>query len=116
MRTCRRPSPSSFGDVAQTPRAPTRSAAASRRTARSWSTPPAEGRAIVTTNVFDFLRLAREAVATNTEHAGIVLVPSSFRGDEYEAIAHAILEEVKPYPHGLEGVVLYVKRRDAPGA
>lgn len=75
-----------------------------------------EGRAIVTRNVVDFLRLAREAVATNTEHAGIVLVPSSFRGDEYEAIAHAILEEVKPYPHGLEGVVLYVKRRDAPGA
>lgn len=38
-----------------------------------------EGRAIVTRNVVDFIRLARDAVATNTGHAGIVLVPSSLR-------------------------------------
>lgn len=44
------------------------------------------GRAIVTANVVHFLALAHEAVATNTEHAGIVLVPSSFRGDEFRAI------------------------------
>ena len=42
-----------------------------------------EGRTIVTANVVDFIELAHEAVATNTEHAGIVLVPSSFRGDEF---------------------------------
>ena len=70
-----------------------------------------EGRAIVTRNVVDFLLLARDAVATNTRHAGIVLMPSSFRGDEYQAIADAIVEGLKAYPHGLDGVVLYVKRR-----
>jgi hypothetical protein len=69
-----------------------------------------EGRAIVTRNVVDFLRLAHDAVATNTQHAGIVLVPSSFRGDEYQAIADAIVEDLKPYPHELEGLVLYIKR------
>ncbi|MBI2202343.1 MAG: DUF5615 family PIN-like protein [Candidatus Rokubacteria bacterium] len=38
-----------------------------------------EDRAIVARNVVDFLRLARDAVATNTRHAGIVLV-TTFRG------------------------------------
>lgn len=70
-----------------------------------------DGRAIVTRNVVDFLRLAHDAVATNTPHAGIVLVPASFRGDEYQEIADGIVEELKSYPEGLEGVVLYVKRR-----
>jgi uncharacterized protein DUF5615 len=69
-----------------------------------------EGRAIATRNVVDFIQLARDAVATNTRHTGIVLVPPSFRGDEYQAIADAIVEDLKPYPHGLEGVVIYVKR------
>jgi Domain of unknown function (DUF5615) len=69
-----------------------------------------EARAIVTRNVVDFLGLARDAVATNRRHAGIILVPSSFRGDEYQAIAKAIVEELKSYPKGLDGVVLYVRR------
>lgn len=68
-----------------------------------------EGRAIVTRNVADFLRLAHDAVAANTAHAGIVLVPSSFRGNEYDAIAEAIVEELKSYAEGLDGVVLYVR-------
>jgi hypothetical protein len=69
-----------------------------------------EGRAVVTANVVDFIHLAREAVAANTKHGGIVLVPSSFRGDEFQAIADAIFEALKPYRAGLEGVVLYIKR------
>ena len=69
-----------------------------------------EGRAIVTANVVDFIELAHEAVATNTEHAGIILVPSSFRGDEFQAIADAISEAVKPYRTDLRGLVLYVSR------
>jgi hypothetical protein len=72
-----------------------------------------EGRAIVTRNVVDFITLARDAVATNTGHAGIVLVPSSFRGDEYQAIADAVVAAVKPYPKGVDGVVLYVQRRQS---
>ena len=73
-----------------------------------WAT--REGRAIVTANVVDFIELAHEAIATNTEHAGIVLVPSSFRGDEFSAIADAIFEALKPYRDGLRGLVLYIRR------
>ena len=69
-----------------------------------------EGRAIVTADVVDFIQLARDAVATNTEHAGIILLPSSFRGDEFQAIADAIVKGLKPYGGGLRGVVLYIRR------
>lgn len=68
------------------------------------------GRAIVTANVVDFIELAHEAVASNTEHAGIILVPSSFRGDEFQAIADGILEAMKPYHGGLRGLVVYIHR------
>ena len=69
-----------------------------------------EGRAIVIANVIDFIALAHEAVATNMEHAGIVLVSSSFRGDEFQAIADAIFRALKPYRGGLQGLVLYLRR------
>jgi hypothetical protein len=67
-----------------------------------------EGRAIVTANVVDFVELAHEAIAANTEHAGIVLVPSSFRRDEFQAIADAIVKALKPHGGGLRGLVLYI--------
>jgi len=70
-----------------------------------------EARAIVMRNAVDFLALAREAVATNSRHAGIILVPASFRGDEYRAMADAVVHALKSYPKGLDGVVLYVTRR-----
>ncbi|PYM25935.1 MAG: hypothetical protein DMD80_19910 [Candidatus Rokuibacteriota bacterium] len=60
--------------------------------------------------MIDFIALAHEAVATNNEHVGIVLVPSNFRGDEFQAIADAIVEAVKPYRTGLHGFVLYLSR------
>lgn len=69
-----------------------------------------EERAIVTANVVDFMALAHEAVATNTEHAGIVLVPSSFRGDEFQAITDAIVQALKPYRGDMRGLVLYLRR------
>jgi Domain of unknown function (DUF5615) len=69
-----------------------------------------EGRAIVTGNVVDFIELAHEAVAANMEHAGIVLVPSSFRGDEFQAIAEAIVETLKSYRNELRGLVVYIAR------
>jgi hypothetical protein len=70
-----------------------------------------EGRVIVTRNVVDFLRLARDAVATNTRHGGIVLVPASFRGDEYRDIARGIIAELKPHEGAHDGVVLYIRHR-----
>lgn len=72
-----------------------------------------EGRAIVTANVVDFLALAHVAVATNTEHAGIILVPSSFHGDEFQSIAGGIGEALKQYPHGLGGMVVDIQRKAA---
>ena len=71
-----------------------------------------DGRAIITRNVVDFLRLAHNAVAANIAHAGIVLVPANVRGDEYQELAEAIVGNLSRYQHGLEGVVLYAKRRN----
>lgn len=69
-----------------------------------------DGRAVVTANVVHFLALAHEAVATNTEHAGIILVPSSFRGDEFRAIADGIRHAIEEYAGDVRGLVIYVQR------
>jgi hypothetical protein len=68
------------------------------------------GSAIATANVVDFLRLASDAVAANTEHAGIILIPSSFRGNEFQAIADAIHDALERHPEGLNGLVIYASR------
>jgi hypothetical protein len=73
-----------------------------------------EGRAIVTANVADFLALSREAVRTNTEHAGIILIPSSFRGDEFQAIADGVAEMLEQHPKSLGGSVNPTKIKVAP--
>ena len=70
-----------------------------------------EMRAIVTANIGDFVKLATEAVATNAEHAGIILVPASFRGDEFQAIADAVLHVLERYPNGLADVIVYIRRQ-----
>lgn len=64
----------------------------------------------MTANIADFIHLARDAVATNRRHAGIVLVPSSVCRDDFQAIADAIVQAVKPYGDALEGLVLYITR------
>src|SRR4030095_12440924 len=64
------------------------------------------GRAIVTASVVAFLALAPDAVAGTVEHAGIVLVPSSFRGDEFDTIANAVVRVASQYPKGLKGLVV----------
>jgi hypothetical protein len=68
------------------------------------------GRAVITANVVDFLVLAHDAVARNADHAGIILVPSSFRGDEFQAIADAVHRVVSQHPKGLGGLVIYLRR------
>ena len=70
-----------------------------------------ERRAIITANIGDFVELAREAVATNSGHAGIILVPASFRGDEFQAIVDAILVVLEQYPTGLADLVVYIGRQ-----
>ena len=70
----------------------------------------ADGRAIVTRDVVDFLFLAHRTIATNTEHAGIIVVPASFRGNEFQAIADGIHQIVRQYPDGLRSSVIYLQR------
>ena len=67
-------------------------------------------RAIVTCNVADFAELAGEFIAANREHAGIVLIPPSFRTDEFAAIADAVQQVARDYPGGLAGAVVFLKR------
>lgn len=69
------------------------------------------GRTIVIANLRDFIRLAHEAVATNTPHAGILLIPPSFAGHEFRAIADAIRKVAKDYPQGLRDSIVYVLRK-----
>jgi hypothetical protein len=65
---------------------------------------------IVTADVVDFVVLAKQAIAANSEHPGIVVVPASFRGSESQAIADGINAIVRQYPDGLRGTVVYLRR------
>lgn len=69
-----------------------------------------QARAIVTCDVADFVALATEMIAANADHAGIVLVSSRFRTDDFHGIADAIEQATRRYPEGLPGVVLYLAR------
>ena len=69
-----------------------------------------ERRAIVTCDLADFTELAGEFIAANIEHAGIVLVPSTFGTDEFSAIADALEQVAHEHSEGLTGVVLYLRR------
>jgi len=69
-----------------------------------------ERRAIVTCDIADFTELAGEFIAANIEHAGIVLVTSTFGTDEFAAIADAVEQVAHEYPGGLAGAVVYLRR------
>lgn len=67
-------------------------------------------RAIVTCDIADFTELAGEFIAANLEHAGIVLVPPTFRTDEFAVIVDAVEQVAREYPDGLAGAVVYLRR------
>jgi hypothetical protein len=67
-------------------------------------------RAVVTCDIEDFTELSGEFIAANLEHAGIVLVPPTFRTDEFAAIADAVEQMARAYPSGLAGAVVYLRR------
>ena len=69
-----------------------------------------QARAMVTCDVADFVALATEMIAANVDHAGIVLVSSRFRTDDFQGLADAIEPATRRYPEGLPGVVLYLAR------
>jgi hypothetical protein len=67
-------------------------------------------RAIVTCGIADVAELIGESIATNREHGGIVLVPSSFRTDEFATIADGLEQVARDYPAGVAGMVVFLKR------
>jgi Domain of unknown function (DUF5615) len=69
-----------------------------------------EGRCLVTRNVVDFLALLPELVNRQEAHAGLLLVPASFRGDEFAALAEAIGRCAARHPQGLADQVVFVTR------
>jgi hypothetical protein len=69
-----------------------------------------EGRCLVTRNVADFLELVRQLINRQEAHAGIVLIPASFRGDEFAILADAIAGCAAAHPKGLADQILFLKR------
>ena len=69
-----------------------------------------EGRCLVTRNVADFLELVRQLINRQETHAGIILIPASFRGDEFAILADAIAECVAAYPTGVADQILFLKK------
>ncbi|MGH7266594.1 MAG: DUF5615 family PIN-like protein [Candidatus Rokuibacteriota bacterium] len=69
-----------------------------------------QGRCLVTRNVADFLEIVRQLINRLESHAGIILVPASFRGDEFTALADAIAACVAVSGQGLADQVLFLRR------
>lgn len=69
-----------------------------------------EERCLVTRNVADFVEIVRDLVNRQESHAGIVLIPASFRGDEFAILAEAIAQQVLARPGGLADQVLFLRR------
>jgi predicted nuclease of predicted toxin-antitoxin system len=82
-----------------------------RRDAEQLAFATQAGRCLVTFNVTHFKHLGDVAILQQEPHAGIVLIPSSFRGNEIRRIGEALLRVQAQYPRGLgEYVVLYLGR------
>jgi predicted nuclease of predicted toxin-antitoxin system len=62
----------------------------------------AEGRALVTRNVRHFVVLARDAIARQEPHAGIILCSSGLRGFEIARIVSGLRRLVQQHPAGLD--------------
>ena len=69
-----------------------------------------ESRCLVTRNVADFVEIVRDLVNRQESHAGIMLVPASFRGDEFAILAEAIVQQAAAHPGGLADQVLFLRR------
>jgi len=67
-----------------------------------------QGRAIVTCDVSDFVSLAADMIAATADHAGIVLISSNWRANDFRAIAEAIEVLARRYPDGIRGAVVFL--------
>ena len=69
-----------------------------------------EARCLVTRNVVDFLELVRQLINRQETHAGIILIPASFRGDEFAILADAIAACATRHPEGLADQILFLTK------
>jgi hypothetical protein len=69
-----------------------------------------EGRCLVTRNVADFVEIVRDLVNRQESHAGIILVPPSFRGNEFSILDKAIADQATGLPGGLADQVIFLRR------
>ena len=68
-------------------------------------------RCLVTFNVRHFRLLGDEAILRQTPHAGILLIPGSYRGNETRRIGRGILQIAAQYRGGLGAYdVIYLPR------
>lgn len=71
----------------------------------------ADGRAVVTLDVEDFIALDAETIAANAAHAGMVLIPRRiFRRHEFDALASAIEQLARLFPSDIRHTVLFLGR------
>jgi hypothetical protein len=69
------------------------------------------GRCLVSHNARDFYRLSLEFQQQALPHAGVLLVPPSFRGNEFMAIATALADYARQYPAGVSAYFVDYLRR-----
>jgi len=68
-----------------------------------------ERRALVTMDIRHFIKLSRDAIASQKAHAGIILCPRSLVGSEIDTIAERLIAIAERFPEGLGGYdVLYL--------
>lgn len=60
-----------------------------------------QGRCLVTFNRNDFIELSRMYLDAGRAHSGVVIVPYTFRGNEFNRIAKALVAFASRNPQGL---------------
>jgi hypothetical protein len=73
-----------------------------------------EGRCLITRNAADYLEPVRPLIDRQEPHGGIILIPASFRGNEFAILAEAIAPCVAAYPNGLADQILFLRRSAPP--
>jgi predicted nuclease of predicted toxin-antitoxin system len=61
----------------------------------------AEGRCLVTYNRNDFIMLTRLYLDTSRPHSGVLIIPHTFKGNEFRRIAQALSRFASLNPEGL---------------
>lgn len=61
-----------------------------------------EGRCLITRNRDDFIALTVQFFNEHRRHFGLLIVPYSFPGDQFNAIAKAIAKHASNHPNGME--------------